>query len=154
MSNSSDSDSDEMMDEAPDWQGSMSGAAGAVNSAFASVMDLDRPPSSGSSGTWGSGKNTPGSRNGAGAGAGAAPTPPPQWKGARTVAPSPGTGLQLPTAFGGLGMGIATPLGSPTVEKMELAASPSTLPSTPGMMMQYREPASGRPGKRKGESSC
>jgi hypothetical protein len=50
-----------------------------------------------------------------------------------------------------LGMGgSVTPLGSPTVEKMDLAASPNMAPATPGMM-QYREPTSGRPGKRKGK---
>lgn len=167
---SSDTDSDEMLDDsAPEWPSAntLSGAAGAVNSAFASVMDLDRPPSSGSSGAWASasGKSTPGggrgglpglqgTPGGSSSNNGAAPTPPPQWRnGAGRVAPSPASGLQLPTAFGSLAMGgSATPLGSPTVEKMELAASPSAMSigASPGMM-QYREPTSGRPGKRKGK---
>ncbi|GMK59903.1 hypothetical protein CspeluHIS016_0901200 [Cutaneotrichosporon spelunceum] len=140
---SSDSDSDDMMED--DWppnNNQPAQGASAVNSAFASVMDLDRPSSSGSSVLpSNSGKSTPGGgRNGNGP------------KG-RVVAPSPGTSLLLPTAFGGLGMGTtssATPLGSPTAEKGESAANscPSAVAS-PGMM-QYRDPPNSiRAGKRK-----
>jgi hypothetical protein len=35
------------------------------------------------------------------------------------LVPSPGTGFGLPSAFGGLGMGTATPLTSPIAEKLE-----------------------------------
>jgi hypothetical protein len=61
------------------------------------------------------------------------PTPPPgstTWGGAQRpsrlsfgagLIPSPGTGFQLPGAFGGLGMGGGgTPLGSPTIERLEV----------------------------------
>ncbi|CAK9785548.1 hypothetical protein CC85DRAFT_327288 [Cutaneotrichosporon oleaginosum] len=142
---SSDSDSDDMMEE--DWpppNQTPAQGAGAVNSAFASVMDLDRPSSGGSSAFQSnSGKSTPGGvRNGNGA------TGKP-----RVGAPSPGTGLLLPTAFGGLGMGTAgsaTPLGSPTAEKADLMPSPSaSAVASPGMM-QYRDPPTSiRTGKRK-----
>ncbi|WVQ76189.1 hypothetical protein IAR50_005851 [Cryptococcus sp. DSM 104548] len=66
------------------------------------------------------------------------------------VVPSPGTGYALPSAFGGLGMG--TPMGSPTVERGELAGSPNASMSSPGLM-QYRESggASVRMGKRKAQ---
>lgn len=130
----SDTDSDDMMEE--EW--TAPGSSGAVNTAFASIMDLDRPASSGSS--WhktDSGKSTPGGSRQSIGGNG-------NGNGKHRVAPSPGTGLQLPTAFGGLGMGSATPLGSPTIEKAELGASPTI------GMMQYRDP--GRPGKRKAAS--
>lgn len=91
-----------------------------------------------------SGKMTPGSGSGSGPAGQAAvtglptgtsaghPTPPPAnttWGGAQRPArmsfgagmvSSPGTGFQLPGAFGGLGMGGGgTPLGSPTVERSE-----------------------------------
>lgn len=39
---------------------------------------------------------------------------------AQGIASSPGTGIALPSAFGGLGMGTGTPLGSPTVERLEV----------------------------------
>ncbi|BEI81763.1 hypothetical protein CcaverHIS002_0209230 [Cutaneotrichosporon cavernicola] len=139
---SSDSDSDDMLED--DWPPNNQPAQGAsaVNSAFASVMDLDRPSSGGSSVLHSnSGKSTPGgARNGSGP------------KG-RVIAPSPGTSLLLPTAFGGLGMGntgSATPLGSPTAEKGEFAPSPSaSAVASPGMM-QYRDPPNSiRSGKRK-----
>lgn len=61
------------------------------------------------------------------------PTPPPgntTWGGAQRpsrlsfgagMIPSPGNGFQLPGAFGGLGMGGGgTPLGSPTIERLEV----------------------------------
>lgn len=137
---SSDSDSDDMMEE--DWPTSTPvHGAGAVNSAFASIMDLDRPSSGGSSAFQSnSGKSTPGGgRNGAGK---------------RVGAPSPGTGLLLPTAFGGLGMGTgsATPVGSPTAEKGDFLPSPSTSAVASPGMMQYRDPPTSiRAGKRKGE---
>lgn len=193
---SSDSDSDDMMDDSSvqEWPAASSGA-GAVNSAFASVMDLDRPSSSNSSGAWNStsGKSTPSHGNGSGNGNGSTTTATragtssatatpgvstPGWK-KPPVAPSPSTGLQLPTAFGGLAMGsggggagtgngIATPLGSPTVERSELGGSPGAMAiaspmsiASPGMssiaaspgMMQYRDPPSIRTGKRKAAAS-
>lgn len=37
------------------------------------------------------------------------------------MVPSPGSGLGLPSAFGGLGMGTGTPLGSPTIERLEVS---------------------------------
>lgn len=97
-----------------------------------------------------SGKMTPGGSGSgpAGPSAGAAtmaeslgggsgqPTPPPgntTWGGAQRpsrlsfgagMIPSPGTGFQLPGAFGGLGMGGgSTPLGSPTIERLEVSQS-------------------------------
>ncbi|ORY25083.1 hypothetical protein BCR39DRAFT_600290 [Naematelia encephala] len=103
------------------------------------------------------------------------PTPPSnsvQWPGAAVKArmsfsqagqgmvPSPGNGLGLPGAFGGLGMGngngMGTPLASPTIERLELVGSPSGMSvSSPGMM-QYRESQGGsasvRPGKRKAQN--
>ncbi|WOO76909.1 uncharacterized protein LOC62_01G000523 [Vanrija pseudolonga] len=178
---SSDSDSDDMMDDEPSWP-TPSAAAGAVNSAFASVMDLDRPASSGSSSAWpgrsDSGKSTPaGMRAGSAAPGSMTPnpngfssdsgptpgtvTPGSQWQGqapksARlniVVGASPGMGLQLPTAFGGLAMGGGggggTPLGSPTAEKSELGASPSAMSLASPGMMQYRDPVPIRSGKRK-----
>lgn len=86
------------------------------------------------------------------------------------IASSPGTGIALPSAFGGLGMGTGTPLGSPTVERLEvsspeapevesrlmwqLGASPGALSAASPGLMQYRESSAGsasvRPGKRKG----
>ncbi|WWD22516.1 hypothetical protein CI109_107009 [Kwoniella shandongensis] len=74
------------------------------------------------------------------------------------MVPSPGSGFGLPTAFGTLGMGgVGTPLGSPTIEKLELAVSPGASAmsmSSPGLM-QYRESQGGsasvRPGKRKAQ---
>jgi hypothetical protein len=116
-----------------------------VNAAFAAGMDLDRPMSSSSSALWPSngsesGKMTPGSgalavagsRNGSGSGSGSGgvPTPPTQsgaW-GSRParmsfsnqMMSSPGSGLALPGAFGSLGMGGGTPLGSPTLERLEV----------------------------------
>lgn len=136
----SDSDSDDMpmvMEE----------NEGEVNMAFAAGMDMDRPDSSSSSGLMGtlvgsrpdsSGMNggtgplRPGSAQGLTPGSGQA-----QWgqrvaprmsfgaAGAGMV-PSPGSGLGLPSAFGGLGMGgssagIGTPLGSPTIERLEVS---------------------------------
>ncbi|WVW81809.1 hypothetical protein I302_103806 [Kwoniella bestiolae CBS 10118] len=76
------------------------------------------------------------------------------------MVPSPGYGL--PSAFGGLGMGgngLGTPLGSPTVERAELGASPSASGTmgvgSPGLML-YRESQGGqatvRPGKRKAQA--
>ncbi|WWC58138.1 uncharacterized protein I303_100673 [Kwoniella dejecticola CBS 10117] len=73
------------------------------------------------------------------------------------MVPSPGYGL--PSAFGGLGMGgsgIGTPLGSPTVERAELGASPNAIGvGSPGLM-HYRESQGGqatvRPGKRKAQA--
>ncbi|WRT63832.1 uncharacterized protein IL334_000757 [Kwoniella shivajii] len=77
------------------------------------------------------------------------------------MVPSPGFGL--PSAFGGLGMGgIGTPLASPTVERVELGASPGATTggnggmnvSSPGLML-YRESQGGqatvRSGKRKAQ---
>lgn len=142
---SSDSDSDDMMED--DWPTSTPvQGAGAVNSAFASIMDLDRPGSSGGgSSTFhsNSGKSTPGGgRNG-------------NTTKSRVGAPSPGTGLMLPTAFGGLGMGstgTATPVGSPTTEKGDFIPSPSTSAVASPGMMQYRDPPTSiRAGKRKGK---
>ena len=176
---SSDSDSDDLpMEDPPET----------VNAAFAAGMDMDRPTSSSSSCVGvESGKSTPGhsTRDPV---IHAQPTPPQQsvpWTknphlsfgsaGAGMV-PSPGSGLFLPTAFGGLGMGGAgTPLNSPTVERLEvrvplqcrydldaesfqLAGSPSAISvSSPGLM-HYRESQGGsassvRPGKRKGDIS-
>lgn len=58
----------------------------------------------------------------AGAAFGGAPRPARMSFGAGMVS-SPGTGFQLPGAFGGLGMGGGgTPLGSPTVERLEVCA--------------------------------
>jgi hypothetical protein len=113
-----------------------------VNAAFAAGMDLDRPMSSSMSSTaWPSGnasesgKMTPGSGSGSGpsslAGQGhgtGVPTPPAQngsWgRPARmsfsNMVSSPGTGLALPGAFGSLAMGGITPLGSPTLERLEV----------------------------------
>jgi len=119
-----------------------------VNAAFAAGMDLDRPMSSSSSALWPgngseSGKMTPGSgplaiagsRNGSGSGSGSGgvPTPPTQsgaW-GSRParmsfsnqMMSSPGSGLALPGAFGSLGMGGGTPLGSPTLERLEVRST-------------------------------
>lgn len=142
---SSDSDSDDMMED--DWPTSTPvQGAGAVNSAFASVMDLDRPSSGGSSALHSnnSGKSTPGGPRNGNATAGKS-----------RVAPSPGTGLLLPTAFGGLGMGSAgsaTPVGSPTAEKGDFVGSPSTNSVASPGMMQYRDPPTSiRAGKRKGK---
>ena len=86
------------------------------------------------------------------------------------MVPSPGTGLALPSAFGGLGMGTGTPLASPTIERLDvsaesnltgrtdiqLATSPSATSMTSPGMMQYRDSnsASVRPGKRKGTFEC
>ena len=116
-----------------------------VNAAFAAGMDLDRPMSSSMSSTaWPSGnvsesgKMTPGSGSGSGpsslAGQGngpgtSVPTPPAQngpWgRPARmsfsNMVSSPGTGLALPGAFGSLAMGGITPLGSPTLERLEVS---------------------------------
>lgn len=126
-----------------------------VNSAFAAGMDLDRPTSmssASSSAVWPSrnvsesGKMTPGGSgpipgpanmtvvlNGNGQ-----PTPPlvsTTWGGGPRpsrlsfsgMVPSPGTGFQLPGAFGGLGMGGGgTPLGSPTIERLEVCVSMMT----------------------------
>jgi hypothetical protein len=69
-----------------------------------------------------------GSASGSGTGV---PTPPPQngpW-GSRparmsfgnNMMSSPGTGLALPGAFGSLAMGGCTPLGSPTLERLEVS---------------------------------
>jgi hypothetical protein len=89
------------------------------------------------------------------------------------LVPSPGTGFGLPTAFGGLGMGTGTPLGSPTVEKLEvswitqrcvlpvmltwtqLAASPGAMSVASPGLMQYRDSngSAMRLGKRKGTHS-
>ncbi|OCF31196.1 hypothetical protein I316_07164 [Kwoniella heveanensis BCC8398] len=74
------------------------------------------------------------------------------------LVPSPGN-FGLPSAFGTLGMGgIGTPVGSPTVERLELGASPGAGPGgvgSPGLM-QYRESQGGqatvRPGKRKAQA--
>lgn len=113
-----------------------------VNSAFAAGMDMDRPecqpsgpmgagngsPAINTSGgvtgtaTWGVGSgglirsNAPRMSFGT---AGQAAT-------ALGMVPSPGTGLGLPTAFGGLGMGGngGTPLGSPTTERLEVGYLP------------------------------
>lgn len=127
----SDTDSDDMIED--EWTPAP-GSGGAVNTAFASIMDLDRPTSSGSSfHRSDSGKSTPSGSTRPSAGGNGNNKP--------RIAPSPGSGLQLPSAFGGLGMGSATPIGSPTTERAELAASPTV------GMMQYRDPA--RPGKRK-----
>ncbi|OCF59640.1 hypothetical protein L486_02312 [Kwoniella mangroviensis CBS 10435] len=159
-----------------------------VNTAFAAGMDMDRPGSSSSSSfnIWSgggsisndnSGKSTPpqvpiGIAN-------PFPTPPstnnnntfpPNFNNSRSarlsfgqsqgMVPSPGYGL--PSAFGGLGMGgngVGTPLGSPTVERAELGASPSGSGTmgvgSPGLML-YRESQGGqatvRPGKRKAQA--
>ncbi|KAK4685876.1 hypothetical protein P7C73_g4262, partial [Tremellales sp. Uapishka_1] len=145
---SSESDSDDESEAIP---------GNDVNSAFAAGMDMDRPSSSsGDVGKWTPVQNipTPPSLNAA-------------WPSRATSArmsfgsagaglvPSPGGGLGLPGAFGGLGMGgIGTPLGSPTIEKLELAASPGAVLQSPGMM-QYRDSpvsASVRPGKRKAQA--
>lgn len=124
------------------------GAPEPVNSAFAAGMDMDRPGSSSSSGmgmsafAQESGRNTPAlpltmGTTSAGTMANSnQPTPPSQsvpWPGAGVrsarmsfgsagagMVPSPGSGLGLPGAFGGLGMGIGTPLASPTLERLEV----------------------------------
>ena len=120
---------------------------GEVNANFAAGMELDRPSSS-SSATWPQenrnvtpGHAATGSRSNSGQSGAAgpampsgAPTPPTasgQWaprhprKSFSTregAVPSPGGGLALPSAFGGLGMGggTGTPLASPTIERMEV----------------------------------
>lgn len=129
-SNSSDSDSDDapMDDTFPE----------PVNAAFAAGMDMDRPTSSSSSGPWQSVQRSRSDSN-SGSGSNHQPTPPPSnpnWP--RTAArmsfsaagagliPSPGPGGGLPNSFGGLvmggqGNGIGTPLGSPTVEKLDVS---------------------------------
>lgn len=178
----SDTDSDDMMDD--EWPAP---ASSAVNSAFASVMDIDRPGSNGSfprSGASGaseprsdSGKSTPSTNTG---NKGTPQRLEPGWKGAR-IGQSPGASTLI-TSFGNVGFaasagsaasgasgvsgvslggasasasgasGRDTPLGSPTVEKSELAGSAgSPSVNSPGMM-QYRDPGS-RAGKRKGEPS-
>lgn len=130
---SSDSDPDDMPEDPPE----------PVNAAFASGMDMDRPTSSSSSCVWvESGKSTPGqSRSNSGSVVPNLPTPPLQsvpWTGGRNMrmsfgsagagmVPSPGSGLTLPGAFGGLGMGgIGTPMGSPTIERLEVSISSGT----------------------------
>ena len=161
---SSDSDSDDMVLEEPE-QGEP------VNAAFAAGMDMDRPGSSTSSSNSGMRPDSQGHPHGMNGHAwpkssarmsfGAA--------GAGMVL-SPGTGLALPSAFGGLGMGTGTPLASPTIERLEvsaesnlngrtdiqLATSPSATSMTSPGMMQYRDSnsASVRPGKRKGTFEC
>lgn len=135
---SSDSDSDEMtMPDADPPEPEPEPEP--VNSAFAAGMDMDRPTSSSSSsmGMELSGKSTPGqsrSNSGSIVQAQAQPTPPmrdgPWGKGNMRLSfgsagfgmvPSPGSGLGLPNAFGGLGMsGVGTPLGSPTIERVEV----------------------------------
>ena len=107
-----------------------------VNAAFAAGMDMDRPTSSSSSCVGvDSGKSTPG-HGMKDSVIHAQPTPPlqsaPWTKNLRMsfgsagagMVPSPGSGLFLPTAFGGLGMGgVGTPSGSPTVERLEVRVS-------------------------------
>ncbi|WVQ93554.1 hypothetical protein IAU59_000629 [Kwoniella sp. CBS 9459] len=73
------------------------------------------------------------------------------------LVPSPGN-FGLPSAFGTLGMGgVGTPVGSPTVERLELGVSPGAGggSGSPGLM-QYRESQGGqatvRPGKRKAQA--
>lgn len=159
----SDTDSDEMMDE--EWPAAPSGSA--VNSAFASIMDIDRPGSNGSWPRSDSGKSTP-STNAASSGQKGTPQAnrlEPGWKGSR-LGQSPGASTLI-TSFGNVGFAAAssgasgaasgasgasgrdTPLGSPTVEKSELASVGSPNVNSPGMM-QYRDPVA-RAGKRKGE---
>ena len=114
---SSDSDSDDMPveDPTPDY----------VNTAFAAVMDMDRPFSSGE-GSSTNGNGTDGGENGH-------PTPPSQgsWRNAGSssqvsfgaaagMVTTPGSGVALPNAFGGLGMG-PTPHASPTVERLDVS---------------------------------
>lgn len=161
----SDTDSDEMMDE--EWP-APSGSA--VNSAFASIMDIDRPGSNGSWPRSDSGKSTPSTNPNSGPkGTPQANRLEPGWKG--RVGQSPGASTLI-TSFGNVGFaassaasgasgqasgngasgasGRDTPLGSPTVEKSELASvvgSPNV--NSPGMM-QYRDPVT-RAGKRKGK---
>lgn len=115
---SSDSDSDDMTVEEPE-QGEP------VNSAFAAGMDMDRPGSSTGSSNSGmvgrpdsqgvtplaSGQTWP--KN---------PARMPFGTAGAGMVPSPGTGLALPSAFGGLGMGTGTPLASPTIERTEVSA--------------------------------
>lgn len=186
----SDTDSDSMMDE--EWPAPANGSA--VNSAFASVMDIDRPASNGSWPRSDSGKSTP-STNATSSGPKGTPQAQrldPAWKG--RIGQSPGASTLI-TSFGNVGFAAAgngngngnggmvasgrdTPLGSPTVEKSELAGSSlgtasmgpgsvgassmgagsvgagsagSPSVASPGMM-QYRDPVA-RAGKRKGEPS-
>jgi hypothetical protein len=135
----SDSDSDDMpivMEE----------NEGEVNMAFAAGMDMDRPDTNSSNGIMGTGRpDSSGSNGPAGSlrpGSAQGQTPGQsqgQW-GQRAAArmsfgaagagmvPSPGSGLGLPSAFGGLGMGgssagIGTPLASPTIERLEVSLS-------------------------------
>lgn len=119
---SSDSDSDDMpMDDPPE----------SVNAAFAAGMDMDRAAGSSETG-WlndGSGKSTPAT---SGAQAQGSSTPqniggwdksrPPRMSFSNGLVSSPGTGFALPSAFGGLGMGPGTPIGSPTVERLDVSA--------------------------------
>lgn len=115
---SSDSDSDDMPEDAPE----------PVNSAFAAGMDMDRVGSSSESGyPEGSGKSTPGSNPVASVTTPQGPlgwekSRPPRMSFSAGLAPSPG-GFGLPSAFGGLGMGTGTPLGSPTIERLEVSRS-------------------------------
>ena len=102
-----------------------------VNAAFAAGMDMDRPVSRSSSSNGAANQN-----NGNVIG-----TPQFGWGGGSLVrsnaprmsfgtagqaagmgmVPSPGTGIGLPSAFGGLGMGGGgTPVGSPTIERLEV----------------------------------
>lgn len=121
---SSDSDSDDIPMDEP--------APEPVNSAFAAGMDMGMNSANDwpGGGMSESGKSTPGMMGSSGY-----PTPPSNgqpWDRSRAarmsfsmagLVPSPGTGFGLPNAFGGLGMGTGTPLGSPTVEKLEVSCS-------------------------------
>ncbi|WWC85823.1 uncharacterized protein L201_000690 [Kwoniella dendrophila CBS 6074] len=162
-----------------------------VNSAFAAGMDMDRPTSSSSSSTYlGSGNSISLNNSNPISESSGKSTPPhllreqqysnnafpPNFANSRSarlsfssnnngqgMVPSPGFGL--PSAFGGLGMGgngIGTPLGSPTIERSELGASPGNNISSGGInigspgLMLYRESQGGqatvRPGKRKAQA--
>lgn len=124
--------------------GSVSGRGGGggggggepVNAAFAAGMDMERMASA--SEQEGSGKSTPGAGSGSGRGSlpppgqGGATTPagansgfdrarPPRMSFSGGLIASPGAGFGLPSAFGGLGMGGGTPIGSPTIERLEVS---------------------------------
>jgi hypothetical protein len=104
-----------------------------VNTAFAAGMDMERIASA--SEQEGSGKSTPGAGSGsgsvppngattpAGANMGVDRTRPPRMSFSGGLIASPGAGFGLPSAFGGLGMGGGTPIGSPTIERLDVCSS-------------------------------
>lgn len=146
---SSDSDSDDMPMSAPMGGGGIGMGMGfgnedvrdrePVNAAFAAGMDMDRAASA--SEQEGSGKSTPGAGSGSGTGSaqqaggvgvttpagsnhGFDRTRPPRMSFSGGLIASPGTGFGLPSAFGGLGMGTGTPIGSPTIERLDVGFLP------------------------------